>query len=385
MENFTYRNPVKIVFGRGSIAELPKLIPAEAKVLMTYGGGSIKRNGAYDQVTQALKGRNLAEFSGIEPNPRYETLMKAIEIVRKEQIDFLLAVGGGSVLDGTKFIAGAVPYRGKDPWDMLTNWARVPTNPLPIGCVMTLPATGSEMNGGAVISRDSVGQKLFFSSPYYYPQFSILDPELTFTLPPRQTANGVVDAFVHTTEQYLTYPADAPLQDRQAEAILLTLIEEAPKALAEPRNYAVRANLMWCATQALNGLIGCGVPQDWTSHMIGHELTALYGIDHGQSLALVLPGVLQHQRERKRAKLLQYAARVWNIRNGDDDARATQAIEKTEQFFRSLGVGTRFADYHIPGEAVNLVASRLAQRRLQLGEHGDLGEKEVKEILTLRK
>jgi len=385
MENFTYRNPVKIVFGRGSIAELPKLIPAEAKVLMTYGGGSIKRTGAYDQVTQALKGRNLAEFSGIEPNPRYETLMKAIEIVRKEQIDFLLAVGGGSVLDGTKFIAGAVPYRGKDPWDMLTNWARVPTNPLPIGCVMTLPATGSEMNGGAVISRDSVGQKLFFSSPYYYPQFSILDPELTFTLPPRQTANGVVDAFVHTTEQYLTYPADAPLQDRQAEAILLTLIEEAPKALAEPRNYAVRANLMWCATQALNGLIGCGVPQDWTSHMIGHELTALYGIDHGQSLALVLPGVLQHQRERKRAKLLQYAARVWNIRNGDDDARATQAIEKTEQFFRSLGVGTRFADYHIPGEAVNLVASRLAQRRLQLGEHGDLGEKEVKEILTLRK
>jgi len=352
---------------------------------MTYGGGSIKRNGAYDQVTQALKGRNLAEFSGIEPNPRYETLMKAIEIVRKEQIDFLLAVGGGSVLDGTKFIAGAVPYRGKDPWDMLTNWARVPTNPLPIGCVMTLPATGSEMNGGAVISRDSVGQKLFFSSPYYYPQFSILDPELTFTLPPRQTANGVVDAFVPTTEQYLTYPADAPLQDRQAEAILLTLIEEAPKALAEPRNYAVRANLMWCATQALNGLIGCGVPQDWTSHMIGHELTALYGIDHGQSLALVLPGVLQHQRERKRAKLLQYAARVWNIRNGDDDARATQAIEKTEQFFRSLGVGTRFADYHIPGEAVNLVASRLAQRRLQLGEHGDLGEKEVKEILTLRK
>jgi NADP-dependent alcohol dehydrogenase len=382
--NFTYHNPVNIIFGKGTIADLPKLVPAEAKVLMTYGGGSIKHNGVFDQVTQAMQGRRIIEFGGIEPNPRYDTCMKAVELVRAEGIDFLLAVGGGSVIDGTKFIAAAVPYKGKDPWDFLVNSARIPANPLPLGCVLTLPATGSEMNGGAVISRDSLREKLYFISPNTFPQFSILDPEATYTLPPRQTANGIVDAFVHTTEQYLTYPADAPLQDRQAEAILLTLVEEGPKALADPRNYAVRANLMWCATQALNGLIGCGVPQDWASHRIGHELTALYGIDHAQSLAVLLIGVLRHQRERKRAKLLQYAQRVWNITDGDDDARVDQAIDRTEQFFRSLGVGTRFADYNIPHDAIELVAKRLAKRGTILGEYADVEEKEVKEILALR-
>ena len=265
---------------------------------------------------------------------------------------------------------------------MLSNGPASRPNPLPLGCVLTLPATGSEMNGGAVISRESTKEKLFFVTPQTFPRFSILDPETTYSLPPRQMANGIVDAFVHTTEQYLTYPADAPLQDRQAEAILLTLIEEGPKALADPQNYAVRANLMWCATQALNGLIGCGVPQDWATHMIGHELTALYGIDHAQSLAVVLPGVLRHQKQRKRAKLLQYADRVWGLRDGDEDARIDQAIDQTEQFFRSLGVGTRLADYNIPHEAVELVAARLAKRRMKLGEHQDLGEKEVKEILA---
>ncbi len=309
--------------------------------------------------------------------------MKAVELVRAEGADFLLAVGGGSVLDGTKFIAAAVPYKGDDPWDIMTNWNLVPTDLLPIGCVMTLPATGSEANGGSVVTRESTKEKLFFVNQKSFPRFSVLDPETTYTLPPRQTANGVVDAFVHTTEQYLTYPADAPLQDRQAEAILLTLIEEGPKALTQPRNYAVRANMMWCATQALNGLICCGVPQDWTAHGIGHELTALYGIDHAQSLALVLPGVLQHQRHRKQAKLLQYADRVWGIHNGDEDDRATQAIERTEQFFRSLDVGTRFSDYNIPHEAIDIVATRIGKRGVKLGEHGDLGEKAVREILAL--
>ena len=384
MLNFSYHNPVRIVFGRGSIAELPKLLPADAKVLMTYGGGSIRRNGVYDQVVAALKGRPMSEFGGIEPNPRYETCMKAVERVRTEGIDFLLAVGGGSVLDGTKFIAAASPYKGRDPWDMMTNPARVPADSLPLGCVLTLPATGSEMNGGAVISRESSKEKLAFHSPRLFPRFSILDPETTFSLPSRQTANGIVDAFVHTTEQYLTFPAAAPLQDRQAEAVLLTLVEEGPKALADPTNSMVRANLMWCATQALNGLVGCGVPQDWTTHLIGHELTALYGIDHAQSLAVVLPGVLQCQKTRKLAKLLQYADRVWHLPPGDDDARADRAIDRTEQFFRSLGVGTRLADYQIPPEAAELVASRLAKRRMKLGEHQDLGEKEIKEILESR-
>ncbi len=313
MQNFTYYNPVKIVFGRGSIAELPKLLPADAQILMTYGGGSIRRNGVYDQVVAALKGRAMLEFGGIEPNPHYETCMKAVEIVRANGVGFLLAVGGGSVLDATKFIAAASVYRGKDPWDIMTDWSLAPADALPLGSVLTLPATGSEMNGGSVVTRESIKEKLFFNSPHVFPRFSILDPETTFSLSSRQTANGVVDAFVHTTEQYLTFPADAALQDRQAEALLLTLLEEGPKAMDEPNNYEVRANLMWCATQALNGLIGCGVPQDWTTHMIGHELTALYGVDHAQSLAIVLPGVLQHQKDRKRAKLLQYSDRVWGM------------------------------------------------------------------------
>lgn len=384
MLNFKYHNPTKIVFGRGSIAELPSLVPARSKVLMTYGGGSIKRNDVYDQVLGAMQGRTMLEFGGIEPNPRYETCIKAVELARAEKVDFLLAVGGGSVIDGTKFIAAAVPYQGKDPWDMMAAWSSVPADALPIGCVLTLPATGSEMNGGAVISRESTREKLFFVVEQTFPQFSILDPETTYTLPPRQVANGIVDAFVHTIEQYLTYPVDAPLQDRQAEAVLLTLIEEGPKALAHPRDYAVRANLMWCATQALNGLIGCGVPQDWGTHMIGHELTALYGPDHAQSLAVVLPGMLRHQKARKRAKLLQYADRVWQLRDGDEDTRIDRAIDRTEQFFRSLGVGTRLADYSIPHEAIDLVADRLAKRGMKLGEHQDLGERAVKEILALR-
>jgi NADP-dependent alcohol dehydrogenase len=295
----------------------------------------------------------------------------------------VLAVGGGSVIDAAKFIAAAVRYRGRDPWEMMLDWERVPDDPLPLGCVLTLPATGSEMNGGTVITRAATHEKLFFVRPQTFPRFSILDPETTYTLPPRQTANGVIDAFVHTTEQYLTYPADAPLQNRQAEAILLTLIEEGPKALADPQNYAVRANLMWCATQALNGLIGCGVPQDWASHIIGHELTALYGPDHAQSLAVVLPAVLRHQKQRKRAKLLQYAARVWGLHDGAEDDRVDQAIEKTEQFFRSLGVGTRLADHNIPAEAAQLIATRLAGRGMKLGEHADLDEKDVCEVLTL--
>jgi NADP-dependent alcohol dehydrogenase len=384
MLNFTYHNPVNIVFGKGAIAELPKLVPARAKVLMTYGGGSIKRNGVYEQVTRAMRGRSMIEFGGIEPNPRYETCLRAVDLAKAEGIDFLLAVGGGSVIDGTKFIAAAVSYQGSDPWGMLLDSSRVPANPLPLGCVLTLPATGSEMNGGAVISREATREKLFFVTPQTLPQFSILDPETTYSLPPRQVANGIVDAWAHTTEQYLTYPADAPLQDRQAEAVLLTLVEEGPKALADPQNYAVRANVMWSATQALNGLIGCGVPQDWATHMIGHELTALYGIDHAQSLALVLPGVLRCQKQRKRAKLLQYGERVWGLRDGGEDARIEQAIDKTERFFRSLGVSTRLAEYKIPREAVTLVAARLANRGMKLGEHQDLSEKEVQEILAQR-
>jgi NADP-dependent alcohol dehydrogenase len=385
MQNFTFCNPVKVVFGKGTIAELPKLLAADAKVMMTYGGGSIKRNGVYDQVVRAMQGRGLIEFGGIEANPRYETCMKAAELARKEKVNFLLAVGGGSVLDATKFIAVAAVYKNGDPWEVMADWSRVPADLLPLGSVLTLPATGSEMNASSVISRESTNEKLFFINPLIFPRFAILDPETTFSLPTRQTANGIVDTFVHTTEQYLTYPADMPLQDRQAEGILLTLVEEAPKVMADPRNYAARANLMWCATQALNCVLACGTPQDWATHIIGHEFTALYGIDHAKSLALVWPGLMQHQRKRKGEKLLQMGSRLWGLNDGSEDSRIDRTIAKTEEFFHSLGVGTRFSDYKIPHEAVKLVAKRLADRGVKVGEHADLGQKEVEEILTLRK
>jgi NADP-dependent alcohol dehydrogenase len=384
MLNFTFYNPVKIVFGKGTIKELSKLIPADRKVMMIYGGGSIKQNGVYEQVLKALEGRSIVEFGGVEPNPHYETCLKCIDLARKQGVGFLLAVGGGSVIDAAKFIAAGVAYAGDDPWDIINDWNLVPVNALPLGCVLTLPATGSEMNGGSVISRVRTNEKLYFLSEYVYPKFSILDPAVTFTLPPRQTANGIVDAYVHVMEQYLTFDVNSPLEDRQAEAILLTLIEEGPKALANPKSYGARANIMWCATNALNGLIGCGVPQDWTTHMIGHELTALYGLDHAQTLALIYPGTMRHLRDKKAKKLLQYAQRVWQLREGDEQSRIEAAIIKTEEFFHSLGVGVRLQDYNIPAEAGKLVAQRLAERGTRLGERGDVSPADVEAIVALR-
>lgn len=379
MNNFTYRNPVELVFGKGTIAELRRLVPQGDRVLFAYGGGSIKKNGVYDQVRAALEGRDVLEFAGIEPNPRYETCMKAVDLCRREGVGFLLAVGGGSVLDAVKFIAAAVPFQG-EPWDILAKHARVEAALL-LGSVLTLPATGSEMNGNSVISRDETREKLAFYSPLVYPKFSILDPETTFTLPPRQTANGVVDAFAHTMEQYMTYPADAPLQDRMAEAILSTLIEIGPKLLEHPHDYQLRANMMWTATMALNGLIGLGVPQDWATHGIGHELTALYGMDHGQTLAVVMPAVWRFKFADKKAKLAQYAERVWGVA-GTEEEKAKAAIEKTEEFFRLLGVKTRLAEYGAEN-AVEQVPPRLAQRGVVLGERRDIGPDQVREILRL--
>lgn len=383
MRNFEYYNPTRIVFGRDTIAKLSELVPIDARVLLLYGGGSIKKNSVYDQVMNALESLEVEEFGGIEPNPRYETCMKAVGKAREEKCGFLLAVGGGSVLDAAKFVAAAVEYVGEDPWDILSK--RVPLKAaIPLGAVLTLPATGSEMNAGSVISRDSTQEKLVFSSDLVRPRFSMLDPQTTFSLPPAQTANGIVDAFVHTVEQYATYPASAPLQDRQAEAIMLTLIEEGPKVLDDPTDYDARANVMWCATNALNGWIGLGVPADWAAHVIGHELTALYGVDHGTSLAIVEPGVWEHQRERKREKLLQYAERVWNVMDGSEEERLRQAIAKTDSFFQALGIGTRLSDHGISEDACSTVAKRLADRNKKVGEHGDLGEAEVTEILRLR-
>ena len=381
MYNFEYLNPTKILFGKGQIESVAREIDAGETVMLTYGGGSIRKNGVYDQVTAALKGRRVVEFGGIEPNPQYETLMKAVELARREKVTFLLAAGGGSVLDGTKFIAAAIPFEG-EPWDILTKAAPV-KSAVPLGSVLTLPATGSEANCFAVVSRAETGEKLAFGNPLIYPRFSVLDPETTLTLPPRQIANGVVDAFVHTMEQYLTFPVNAHLQDRFAESILQTLIEVGPKSLAQPDDYDTRATLVWTATMALNGLIGAGVPQDWSTHMIGHELTALYGIEHARTLAVVLPHLWRVRLESKRLKLVQYAERVWGIRAGNADERIEKSIRRTEDFFEALGVPTRLAAYNVKADTPDNVAGRLERRGMtKLSETQDLGPEHVREILV---
>ncbi|GGX29395.1 iron-containing alcohol dehydrogenase [Undibacterium squillarum] len=384
MLNFDFYNPTHIAFGEGKIADLNTLVPEKARVLMLYGGGSIHKNGVYDEVKHALGSRLIAEFSGIEPNPTYETLMKAVADVKTHQIDFLLAVGGGSVIDGTKFVAAAAVFEGEDPWEILEKRGNNVSSALPFGSVLTLPATGSEMNSGAVITRTSIHAKLAFGSRHCFPQFSVLDPVKTYTLPVRQVGNGVVDAFVHVMEQYLTYPVNSPVQDRFAEGLLLTLIEEGPKALETPENYEVRANLMWAATMALNGVISTGVPQDWATHMIGHELTALHGLDHAQTLAIVLPAMLRVRKDAKREKLLQFAARVWQIQEGDEDARIEAAISRMQAFFEQMGVKTRLRDYGLSAEQIPAIMTSLeAHRMTKLGEHRDVTPDVSRQVLEL--
>ncbi|HEY8025000.1 MAG TPA: iron-containing alcohol dehydrogenase [Burkholderiaceae bacterium] len=383
MLNFDFYNPTRILFGQGRIADLDKAVPAQARVLILYGGGSIKSNGVLDEVRAALGNREVQEFSGIEPNPSYDTLMRAVEQVRNEKLDFLLAVGGGSVIDGTKFVAAAVNFEG-DTWAILEKHGRNVVNALPFGTVLTLPATGSEMNSGGVVTRKSLKAKVSFMNRLLFPQFSILDPSKTFSLPIRQVGNGVVDAFVHVMEQYLTYPADAPLQDRFAEGILLTLIEEGPKVLAKPEDYNVRANIMWCATMALNGLIGAGVPQDWATHMVGHELTALYGLDHAQTLAIVLPSMLRVRKNDKRAKLLQFAERIWHLTGGDEDMRIEAAIEKTQAFFEQMNVKTRLRDYDLGADSIDAVLQQLQDHKMTgLGERRDVTLEVSRRVLEL--
>ncbi|WP_439883199.1 iron-containing alcohol dehydrogenase [Pontibacter sp. MBLB2868] len=381
MNNFTFYNPVKILFGKGQIAAIKDEIPAGARVMITYGGGSIKKNGVYDQVIEALKAHTVLEFEGIEPNPHYETLMQAVDIAKRQKIDFVLAVGGGSVIDGTKFIVAAMAYEGEDPWDILAKKAPV-TCAVPFGAVLTLPATGSEMNSGSVITRVETQEKLAFGSPFTFPKFSVLDPETTFTLPLRQISNGIVDAFTHVLEQYLTYPVNAPLQDRLAESILLTLKEEGPKALQNPKDYDTMANFMWCATMALNGVIRVGVPTDWATHYIAHELTALHGIDHARTLAVVLPSLLRYKHETKREKILQYGERVWGVDAGTVDERIEATIQATIAFFESLDINTRLSDYEVGEDTVKLIVQRFQERGVKnLGERADIQIDDVEQIL----
>jgi NADP-dependent alcohol dehydrogenase len=360
------------------------LIPAGLKIMMIYGGGSIKKNGIYDQVIKALYDRDIIEFGGIEPNPHYETCMKAVEIARNKKVQFLLAVGGGSVLDATKFIAAAAKYQGDDPWQICRTRGQVVTAALPLGCVMTVPATGSEMNMIAVISNVTLQEKLALVNEHVYPQFSILDPETTYSLSQKQLRNGIADTFSHVVEQYITYDVQTPLQDRQAEAILNTLIELTPRIMNREPDYEARAGFFWCATQALNGLISCGGVKDFASHQIGHELTAFFGIDHAESLAVVMPALWRHQKENKKQKLVQFAERVWNINEGSNNQKAEAAITKTVEFFHSVNMPTSLADYNITHEATQKVVDRFAQRKTKLGERQIITAQEIGEILKMR-
>jgi NADP-dependent alcohol dehydrogenase len=384
MLNFEYMNPTKIIFGKGQIANLAKEIPKDAKVMMLYGGGSIKNNGIYDQVKQALSAFEVIEFSGIPANPEYEILLEALKIIKSENITYMLAVGGGSVIDGVKFLSSAALYEGSEPWDILKKSIRTEKG-LPFGTVLTLPATGSEMNSGSVITRKETQEKLSMGGPGLFPVFSILDPQVVQSIPERQLANGITDAFTHVLEQYMTYPTEAFLQDRISESILQTLIEIAPRIMKNPADYEAAANFMWSCTMALNGLIQKGVPTDWAVHAMGHELTALFGIDHARTLAVIAPSHYHYNFEAKKDKLAQYGKRVWNIQEGSTDEIAKAAIEKTVGFFHSLGIDTKLSDYTAEYEGTaEKVFQRFTDRGwLGLGEHKTLAPADVEKIVKM--
>jgi NADP-dependent alcohol dehydrogenase len=382
MRAFQYENPTKIFFGAGQIESLRGAVPKDARVLCVYGRGSARENGVHAQVTAALAEHTVREFWGVSPNPELSDLQPVIELVRSEGIDFIVAVGGGSVIDAAKFVAVAA-RASIEPWTLLSRGVQV-TDAVPVGVVLTLSATGSETNSVMAISNREKRQKLIYSSPRSYPRFAVLDPEVTFSLPERQVQNGIVDAFVHVLEQYLTFPVGAHLQDRLAESILSTLYEQGPVALREPQSYEARANLMWCATLALNGLIGLGVPQDWTTHHIGHELTALFGLEHARSLAVALPAVLQARRDAKAAKLLQLGERVFgvNAAAGSDKERIDETLSRLTGFLHAMGMSTRLADYGVSAEALDQVAVNLkASRRLRMGERLDITPEQAKAFL----
>jgi NADP-dependent alcohol dehydrogenase len=376
MKNFIFQNPTKLVFGKGQIAKLSELLPYDVKLMITYGGGSVTKNGVYDQVKEALKGWNYIEFWGIEPNPRVETLRKAIQTGKENQVDYLLAVGGGSVLDGTKLIAAGIASE-KDAWDIVLSG--VATNQIPFASVMTVPATGSEMNGGAVITREETREKYSFGGNY--PRFSILDPEVTYTLSPHQVACGLADAYTHVLEQYLTTPGQSRIMDRWAEGVLLSLIEIAPGIKANPKDYDLMADYMLAATLALNDFIRMGITQDWATHQIGHELTALHGTTHGHTLAIVMPGTLRVLKEQKMEKLLQYGERVFGIAGGSNEEKADKAIEMTEDFYRSLGLTTRLSEEGIGEETIETIARRFNERGAAFGENRNVTGDVAREIL----
>lgn len=384
MKNFQFKNPTKILFGKNQIENIAAEIPANAKILLLYGRGSIKSNGIYDQVKKAISSFDIVEFGGIPANPEYEVLLEALDIIKAENITFLLAVGGGSVIDGTKFLSAAALYEGETPWDILSKNIRT-LKGMPFGSVLTLPATGSEMNSSAVITRAETKKKFAMGGPGIFPVFSVLDPEVVKSIPQRQIANGLADSFMHVLEQYMTYSVDAKLQDRFAESILQTIIEVAPAILKDPSDYNAAANFMWSCTMALNGLIQQGVPSDWAVHMMGHELTALFGIDHARTLAIIAESHYTYNLETKKEKLAQYAERIWNVKEGTTEEKALAGIKKTTQFFHSLGIKTRLSEYTDQYEGTaQIISKRFTERGWKgLGEHGKVTPSDVEKIVEM--
>jgi NADP-dependent alcohol dehydrogenase len=385
MLNFELYNPTNLVFGKGQIEKLSALVPKDAKILLAYGGGSIFKNGVYDQVKTALKGFEIVEFGGIEPNPHFETLMKAVAIVKEQNITFILAVGGGSVIDGVKFISGATKFDG-NPIDILINRILIKdlSQVIPFGTVLTLPATGSEMNSGSVVTIEATQEKLAFGGSALFPKFSICDPTVIASLPKRQIQNGIIDAYTHVMEQYLTYPHEGFLQDRIAEGILQTLIEIGPKVVENPTDYALASNYMWSCTMALNGLIQKGVPSDWATHMIGHELTALYNIDHARTLAVIAPSLYKVMFETKKQKLAQYGKRIFNL-SGTEDEIAAEAINQTVAFFHTMGMQTKLSEYTEEySKTADFIVNRFKERGWNgLGEKQNITPEKVREIVEM--
>ena len=384
MNNFNLYNPTKIIFGKDEINKLSEEIPSDAKVLILYGGGSIKKNGIYEQVKNALTSYVVHEFAGIPANPEYSVLLKALQVIKENNIDFLLAVGGGSVIDGTKFLSSAALFEGDEPWDILKNKI-VTKEGMPFGTVLTLPATGSEMNSGAVVSRSETKEKFAMGGPGLFPKFSILDPTVINSIPKRQLENGLADSFTHVLEQYMTYPIGANLQDRFAESILINIIETAPRILSDQTDYKAQCEFMWSCTMALNGLIQKGVPNDWAIHAMGHELTALYGIDHARTLAILTKQHYTYNIESKKDKLAQYAERVWGLKSDSKTDLAEQAIEKTNEFFHSIGIDTKLSEYteDYKGTAEE-IRKRFEDRSwTEIGEKGALTPVDVEKIVEM--
>lgn len=384
MLNFELYNPTNLIFGKGQIDKLSSLVPKNTKILLAYGGGSIFKNGIHEQVIKNLEGFDVVEFGGIEANPHYETLMKAVAIIKEQNIGFILAVGGGSVIDGVKFISAAVNFEG-NPKEILHKRMQIKENAPPFGTILTLPATGSEMNSGAVITIEETQEKLAFGGTAMFPKFSICDPTVIESLPKRQIQNGVIDAFTHVMEQYLTYPHDAILQDRIAESVLQTLVEIGPGVVENPTDYKLASNFMWSCTMALNGLLNKGVPVDWATHMIGHELTALYGIDHARTLAIIGPNLYRTMFETKKDKLAQYGERIWNVSGNSVDEKAAQAIEKTVEFFHTMGMDTKLSQYTDSYDnTADFIVTRFGERGWKgLGEKQNITLEKVKEIVEL--